>query len=272
MIWQARKSNVRLQAVDEKGEPLRNTTISMKMNRLAFPFGSAMSKEILQNSAYQNWFASRFTVATFANEMKWYTNEYAQGKDNYYEADAMLNFANTHNIQVRGHNVLWDDPNYQPSWVPQLSPQQLQQAVQRRVNSVVERYKGKLIAWDVVNENLHFSFFENKLGKYYFAKIFNDVHKIDGEATLFLNEYNTIEDQRDTSSAPSKYIQKIREIRRLNNNLPLGIGLESHFPNTPPNLPYMRASLDTLVATGLPVWITEIDVADQPNQVKSIKL
>jgi GH35 family endo-1,4-beta-xylanase len=134
----------------------------------------------------------------------------------------------------------------------------------------VARYKGQLIGWDVVNENLHFSFFESKLGQNFSPRMFNEVHNIDGQTTLFLNEYNTIEDSRDGLPTPPKYIQKIREIQSSNKQLPLGIGLESHFPNSPPNLPYMRASLDTLAATGLPIWITELDVASQPNQVKSI--
>ncbi|GAU32564.1 hypothetical protein TSUD_218220 [Trifolium subterraneum] len=238
------------------------------MNRPGFPFGSAMNKYILNNSAYQQWFASRFTVTTFANEMKWYTNEYAPGKDNYFEADGMLQYAKKNNIDVRGHNIFWDDPAYQPYWVNSLSPDQLNSAAENRVNSVVSRYKGQLIGWDVVNENLHFSFFESKLGQKFSARMFNEVHNIDGQTTLFLNEYNTIEDSRDGLSSPPSYIQKIKEIQSSNKQLPLGIGLESHFPNSPPNLPYMRASLDTLTATGLPVWITELDVANQPNQVE----
>jgi GH35 family endo-1,4-beta-xylanase len=85
------------------------------MNRLGFPFGSAMNKNILSNTAYQNWFASRFTVTAFENEMKWYTNENAQGKENYNDADGLLQYSKKNNIGVRGHNIFWDDPSYQPS-------------------------------------------------------------------------------------------------------------------------------------------------------------
>jgi GH35 family endo-1,4-beta-xylanase len=74
------------------------------MNRLGFPFGSAINKNILSNSAYHNWFTLRFTVTTFEDEMKWYTNEYAPGKENYYEADEMLRYKKKHGIFVRGHN------------------------------------------------------------------------------------------------------------------------------------------------------------------------
>ncbi|XP_061342179.1 endo-1,4-beta-xylanase 5-like [Gastrolobium bilobum] len=272
-IEKARKRKVLVQVVDDEGNPLPNASISIIHKKSSFPFGSAINHYILNNSAYQNWFTSRFTVTTFENEMKWYSTEYMQGKENYSVADAMLQFAKQHNIAVRGHNVFWDDPSYQQSWVTSLSLDQLKSAVQRRVNSIVSRYKGQLIAWDVVNENLHFSFFESKLGQKFSARMLKKVHNIDRKTTLFLNDYNTIEDSTDGLSSPAKYIQKLREIQSYagHRRLPIGIGVESHFPNSPPNLPYMRASIDTLAATGLPIWITELDVESQPNQAEYLE-
>ncbi|KAJ7959703.1 putative Endo-1,4-beta-xylanase [Quillaja saponaria] len=135
----------------------------------------------------------------------------------------------------------------------------------------MSRYKGQLIAWDVVNENMHFSFFESKLGENISAKIYNEAHRVDGNVTLFLNEYNTIEYSGDGSANPTKYLQKLREIQNYpgNSGLPLGIGLESHF--TTPNLPYVRASIDTLAATGFPIWLTELDVSCQPLQTQYLE-
>ncbi|KAK4284473.1 hypothetical protein QN277_001301 [Acacia crassicarpa] len=236
-----------------------------------FPFGSAINKNILNNEAYQKWFTSRFTVATFENEMKWYSTERNQGQEDYSTADAMLEFAKQHDIAVRGHNVFWDDARYQPGWVPLLPPDQLNSAVQKRLSSVVSRYKDQLIAWDVVNENMHFKFLESKLGQNASARIYNEVHKIDRETTLFLNEFNTIEDSRDGSSTPAKYIQKIREIQSYYEycGFTIGIGLESHFSTL--NLPYMRAIIDTLAATGFPIWLTELDLTSQPKQAEYLE-
>ena len=89
-----------------------------------------------------------------------------------------------------------------------------------------------------------------------------------------MNEYNTIEDSRDRSSTPDKYIQKLKQIQRFprNNYLKQGIGLESHF-SIAPDLAYMRSSIDTLASTGLPVWITELDIASALGQqvIKMLK-
>ncbi|XP_028767203.1 endo-1,4-beta-xylanase 5-like isoform X3 [Neltuma alba] len=270
-IEKTRKKRVLVQAVDEQGNSLPNATISIEQKIPNFPFGSAINKNILNNEAYQNWFTSRFTVATFENEMKWYSTERNQGQEDYSTADSMLKFAKQHNIAVRGHNVFWDNARYQPGWVPSLPPDQLNSAVEKRLSSVVSRYKDQLIAWDVVNENMHFRFLESKLGNNASARIYNEVHKIDGETTLFLNEFNTIEDSRDGSSTPAKYIKKIREIQSYSNycGFTIGIGLESHFSTL--NLPYMRAAIDTLAATGLPIWLTELDVTSQPKQAEYLE-
>ncbi|GMN37909.1 hypothetical protein TIFTF001_007205 [Ficus carica] len=40
-------------------------------------------------------------------------------------------------------------PKSKPSWVYSLSHDELQNAVEKQINSVVSRYRGKLIAWDV---------------------------------------------------------------------------------------------------------------------------
>ncbi|KAF7827513.1 endo-1,4-beta-xylanase 5-like [Senna tora] len=273
-IEKARKKKVLIQAIDAQGNPLPNATLSLVQTRSGFPFGSGISRHILTNAAYQNWFTSRnFTATVFGDEMKWYSTEYARGTEDYSASDAMLKFAQQHNIAVRGHNIFWDDPNYQPGWVPSLPPDQLSTAVQKRLNSVVSRYKGQLIGWDVVNENLHFSFFESKLGENASAKIYHDVREIDGGTTLFMNEFNTVEDSRDGSAAPGKYLQKLREIQSYGGGgggWAIGIGLEAHF-SIPPNLPYMRASIDTLAASGSPIWITELDVSSQPNQAEYLE-
>ncbi|XP_057965323.1 endo-1,4-beta-xylanase 5-like [Malania oleifera] len=265
-IEKTRKSRIKFHAADAKGNPLAGASISIKQKKPRFPFGNSMNKNILTNPRYQKWFASRFTVTTFENEMKWYDTEVYPGRVDYSVPDAMLHFAQQNNIDVRGHNILWDDFQYQPWWVKSLSPSQLAAAVAKRINSVVSRYAGKLIAWDVLNENLHYSFYENTLGRGATAGFYQRACQIDGRATLFMNEYNTIEMSQDWSSSPARYLQKLREIRGSAASCKMGIGLEAHFTGAAPNLAYMRASIDTLAAAGLPMWITELDLQWSPYQ------
>ncbi|TXG64104.1 hypothetical protein EZV62_011098 [Acer yangbiense] len=270
-INKVRKTNVRIQALDKQGNPLRNATIFIEQKSPSFPFGCAMNKNILNNPAYQNWFTSRFKVTTFENEMKWYSTEPSPGREDYSVPDAMINFAKQHNIAVRAHNIFWDDPKYQPGWLNSLSPTDLWKAVNKRITSIMSKYKGQVIAWDVVNENLHWNFFESKLGTKFSEVIYSKAHALDGATTLFMNDYNTIEERGDKQSEPAKYLEKLREIQKYPGiaNAKMAIGLEGHFNTT--DLPHMRSSIDTLAAAGLPIWLTEVDVQSGPSQAKYLE-
>jgi GH35 family endo-1,4-beta-xylanase len=267
----ARRSSVKVVSRAADGKPLANATVNISLAKAGFPFGNAMTPEILGNPAYEQWFTSRFTVTTFENAMKWYSTEPTAGHEDYRVADAMLQFAERHGIKVRGHNVFWDDRDSQMAWVKPLDLGQLTEAMQRRIHSVVTRYAGKVIAWDVVNENLHYDFFEYKMGPDASPQIYQQVGRLDGSATLFMNEFNTLEQPGDTKALPTKYAAKMKQIRAFagNGGLKLAVGLESHFGT--PNIPYMRAALDTLSQLGVPIWLTEVDVARGPMQDKYLE-
>lgn len=269
MPLQVRKKQVKFRVTYPNKTAVANPRVCIKQNKPGFPFGCGMNQHILESTDYQKWFASRFTVTTFTNQMKWYSTEEKQGQENYTIADAMVKFSKKNGIAIRGHNVFWDDPKYQPDWVKSLSPGKLRKAADRRLNSVVPRYRGQLIAWDVVNENLHFSFFEDKLGKNASAVFFHKASKLDPGTTMFMNEYNTTECSEDELPSPSNYVKKIKEILAFPGNagVKLGIGVQGRFSTDEPNLAYMRSSLDILASTGFPIWYTEVSIDKGPNQV-----
>ncbi|KAE8789075.1 Endo-1,4-beta-xylanase C [Hordeum vulgare] len=179
-----------------------------------------MTKEILNLPAYEKWFFSRFTVATMENEMKWYSTEWNQNQEDYHIPDDMLKLAEKHGIKVRGHNVFWDDQNSQIKWVRPMGVDQLKAAMQKRLKSVVSRYAGKVIHWDVLNENLHFNFFETKLGPNASPMIYQQVGQIDHNAVLFMNEFNTLEQPMDPNGTPTNYIAKMKLIQATRQRRP----------------------------------------------------
>ncbi|XP_037489695.1 endo-1,4-beta-xylanase 5-like [Triticum dicoccoides] len=269
----ARKSAVKVVARGADGAPLANAELSLKLLRPGFPLGNAMTAEILNIPDYEKWFTSRFTVASFENAMKWYSTEWKRGQENYSVPDAMLALAQRHGIKVRGHNVFWDTNNTQMAWVNPLGVEELKAAMQKRLSSVVTRYAGKVIAWDVVNENLHGQFYEGRLGANVSAEVYGQVAKMDANATLFMNEYGTLEWAMDLTAMASKYAAKMEQIRSYPGNagIKLAVGLESHFET--PNIPYMRATLDMLAQLKVPIWLTEIDVSPKtgPYQVEYLE-
>ncbi|KAL3498816.1 hypothetical protein ACH5RR_041548 [Cinchona calisaya] len=266
-VEKIRKSKVKLRAVDAEGFPLVNASLSIVPDQQhhhhhhhsSFHFGNAVSNRILTIPAYRKWFTKRFKYTVFENEMKWKWNEPQQGHIDFGFADGMLKFVKHHNIHARGHNVVWDSYEAVPDWAKKLPPKELEKATKNRQFAIMGRYSGQFIHWDVVNENLHFSYYETMLGKTASSVFYKRAHNIDKNAILFLNDFNTIENPRDKVSSPRNYFGKIQEMRSQGFRGPLGIGLEGHF-YMPPNLPYIRTTLDALATAHLPIWITELDV------------
>ncbi|GAU45000.1 hypothetical protein TSUD_87910 [Trifolium subterraneum] len=249
---------------------LEGAKVVINQTRPHFPFGCAMNHHILTNSDYQKWFVARFKYTTFTNEMKWYSTEKIQGQENYTIPDDMLKFAKENGIFVRGHNILWDSIKFQPHWVLSLSPNELREAVAKRMNFVVSRYEGQLIAWDVVNENVHFNFFEDKLGQNASGVYYSAAYHLDPNTNMFMNDYNTVVYSNDKAASPANYIKKLKQIQQFPgiDGISLAIGVQCHFASGQPNVAYMRSSLDLLAATGLPIWLTETSAAPHPNQAE----
>ncbi|CAN0920770.1 Endo-1,4-beta-xylanase 5-like [Linum grandiflorum] len=273
-IQKIRKGKVTFRITDLNGKPLPNAAVTFNQTSTSFPFGCGMNAYILNCSSYQEWFATRFKFTTFTNAMKWYSTEVVPGQENYTTPDDMLQFCTANHISIRGHNIFWDNPKMQPDWVKNLTGPELLEAAENRIESVVSRYKGELIAWDVMNENLHFSFFEDRLGKYASAHFFREAHLIDPDVRLFMNEYNTVENNRDRTAHPVNFIKRFEDILTYpgNRRIPAGIGLQtSSFGHRKPDLAHMRSALDQYGSMGLPVWLTEVSVHKGPNQGKYLE-
>jgi hypothetical protein len=87
-----------------------------------------------------------------------------------------------------------------------------------------------------------------------------------------MNEFNTLEQPGDPNAVPGRYLGKLFQIKKFGNTNDgrMAIGLEGHF--TTPNIPYIRAALDTMSKAGVPIWLTEIDVAPGPNQAANLEM
>ncbi|MCD7470490.1 hypothetical protein HAX54_010405 [Datura stramonium] len=150
-----------------------------------------------------------------------------------------------------------------------MTPKELLATAVRCLASVMARYSNDIFEWDVVNENLHFNFFEENIGPQASGMFYHIAHVIDPNATLYLNEFNTsLKFQEMYMLVHKRDINKLREIRSYpgNENLTVGFGLQAHFGSGKPLMPYMRAVFDFLSETQMPIWLTEMDVQNNPNQ------
>ena len=89
-------------------------------------------------------------MVTAENEMKIDATEPNQNQFNYTDGDRIANWATSNGKRVRGHTLAWH--SQQPGWMQSLSGTALRSAMLNHVTQVATHYRGKIYAWDVVNE------------------------------------------------------------------------------------------------------------------------
>lgn len=261
---QIRKRDVVLKLSGLDCSSMLGTFVKVKQTQNSFPIGSCINRSQIDNEDFVKFFTKYFNWAVFGNELKWYWTESQQGNFNYKDADDMLDLCLSHNIQTRGHCIFWEVQATVQPWIQSLNKNDLMTAVQNRLTGLLARYKGKFRHYDVNNEMLHGSFYQDKLGKDIRAYMFKTAHQLDLSATLFVNDYH-VEDGCDPRSSPEKYIEHILNLQEQ--GAPVGgIGIQGHIDS--PVGPIVCSALDNLGILGLPIWFTELDVSSINEYVR----
>ncbi|MEV6478668.1 endo-1,4-beta-xylanase [Streptomyces sp. NPDC051576] len=221
--------------------------------------GTAVTGSKLTGS-YGDIAGAQFSSLTPGNAMKWGSVEPTQGSFNWTEADQIVAFAQAHNQQVRGHTLVWHSQN--PSWLTNGSwtSAQLSTLLQNHINTEVGRYKGKIAAWDVVNEAFNedgtyrSTLWYNGLGSNYIANALTWAHAADPAAKLYINDYN-VEGVNAKSTALYNLVKSLKAA-----GVPIdGVGLQAHLilGQVPATL---QQNIQRFADLGVDVAITELDV------------
>lgn len=136
--------------------------------------------------------------------------------------------------------------------------------MESHIKATINRYKATVKSWDVVNEALsddanpatlyRDSQFYQISGASYIKKAFQWAAEADPTAELWYNDYNLEE--------PTKLAKLLTMIDDLQGQgIPLtGIGLQGHYSLGWPGETLIRNTVDAIVAKGLKVKISELDV------------
>lgn len=241
------------------------TFVKVRQTNNSFPFGSCVNRTNIDNEDFVDFFTKNFNWAVFGNELKWYWTEPQQGNFNYKDADEILDLCKSHDIETRGHCIFWEVEATVQSWIRNLNKTDLATAVQNRLTGLLSRYKGKFRHYDVNNEMLHGSFYQDRLGKDTRANMFKTAHQLDPSPILFVNDYH-VEDGCDTRSSPEKYIEHVLDLQEQ--GAPVGgVGIQGHIDS--PVGSVVCSALDKLGILGLPIWFTELDVSSINEHVRA---
>ena len=118
--------------------------------------GAAAASRFLGEADYSAILGSEFSQLQAENEMKFGPIHPRPDTDpNPYDfkgGDALVAFAQSHNMVVRGHTLVWH--NQVSKWVTEgkYTAPQLATILQGHIHTVMTHYASKVYAWDVVNE------------------------------------------------------------------------------------------------------------------------
>jgi endo-1,4-beta-xylanase len=207
-----------------------------------------------------------FSAISPENVMKWERIHPRPGPDGYdFEvADRYVEFGEKNGMFIVGHTLVWHAQT--PRWVFQgegtnaATREVLLQRMRDHIHTVVGRYKGRIKAWDVVNEALddNGSFRRSRwyqiIGEDYIAKAFEYAHEADPAAELRYNDYSI-----ENESKRKGVIDLVKKLQ--GQNVPIrGLGSQTHANLISPSAELLDSALTEFAGLGLPISITELDV------------
>jgi endo-1,4-beta-xylanase len=244
--------------------PHGNKTLRHLAKKTDRIIGSAVAVQpLLEEADYRRTLNRHFNGVTAENAMKWGELEPQRGEYNWEPADAIVRSAIRNRQAVRGHTLVWH--NQLPAWLTEneadFTDAELRAILRNHIFTVVKRYRGKIRAWDVVNEvvddsgNMRDTIWLRRLGQGYIADAFRWAHQADPRAKLYLNDYNL---EWGDAKADTTY-NLVRDLKRQ--GVPIhGVGFQGHLAvqyGLPQNFPDTMARFTAL---RLEAAITEADV------------
>lgn len=224
--------------------------------------GTAMMSAQLRSARIRELVAREFDSLTPENEMKWETLEPQSGRFNFGPGDRLVAFAAENGIRMRGHTLVWH--SQLAPWVKGLPADALRAAMTNHIQKVVEHWKGKIAAWDVVNEALADGTGElrpdspfAKLGPSFIDEAFRLAHAADPAAALFYNDYEIEGEGSPKSNAAFALCKRLKEA-----GVPIhGVGFQMHVdPRRWPSADSIKRNMERYAALGLAIELTEVDV------------
>ncbi|UCN16322.1 endo-1,4-beta-xylanase [Cellulomonas iranensis] len=224
-------------------------------------FGTAIAASRLNDGTYTTIANREFNMITAENEMKMDAMQPSRGQFNWSSGDRIVNWARQNGKQVRGHALAWH--SQQPGWMQNMSGSQLRTAMLDHVTQVASYYRGKIYAWDVVNEafadgssgarrdsNLQ------RTGNDWIEAAFRAARAADPGAKLCYNDYNTDNWQHAKTQAVYNMVKDFKA-----RGVPIDcVGFQAHFNSGNPVPSNYHTTLQNFADLGVDVQITELDI------------
>lgn len=215
------------------------------------------------------------------NEMKWQAIRPSPTEFDFAHFDAIVAYAESRNMAIRGHNLLWHQPKWMPSWEESYDfgpnpATEAERLLTEHIRTVLRRYGTRIGGYDVVNEAVNpadGSLYQTALSRAMGGAeptldlAFRTARAEAPHAQLVYNDYMSWEPGNDQHRAG---VLRLLEGFK-NRGIPVdALGVQSHLItqglDTPASVSRLqgewRRFLDAVTAMGYKLLVTELDVRD----------
>lgn len=245
------------------GKPVDGATVTVEQIRHEFLFGCNLfgfgqAGDEATEAAYRERFAGLFNFATLG--FYWAAYEKERGRTNHAALDRVLEWTSKQGIRCKGHPLVWDHPAGAPAWLPD-DQDQVKALSDGRVREIMDRFRGRIDMWDVVNEPTHLPARPNrtKLSEWgaamgsviYTREPLIRARRANPGATLIVNDYRVGPD----------FLAVLEALKDVSGKWLFDVvGLQSHMHDQTWSMSRLREVCDRFAKLKLPMHFTEITV------------
>jgi endo-1,4-beta-xylanase len=251
-------------------------------------FGSAFNAAGANSGSYTNanyakLLEAECSIVVAENEMKWQSIRPNATDFNLTSFDNMLTYSESKNMVMRGHTLLWHQPQWTPDWLTNYNyganpATEAARLLTNHLETVIRRYGNRIASFDVVNEAVSYAnnnvYAQTSLSAAFggteammdFA--FRKARELLPNTQLVYNDFMSWEPGFEAHRA--SVLRLLTELKRRGTPID-ALGLQSHLStertvagSAPPRQESeWRRFLDDITGMGLGLLITEMDVNDQ---------
>jgi len=203
------------------------------------------------------------TVPTYWKYTTRLTERYTFGT-----TDEAVRFAEENGWDVHGHPLVWGSDQHLPDWLLRKPAGKAEKIMLEHIRTVAGRYKGRMDAWDVVNEAIEDdgsyrnSYWYRAMNRGFIAKAFIAAKKADRNALLLYNDYGI-----ESNAAKFKTVKRMLRWLATRGAEVDGLGWQLHTDvNTvlDANFP-LQNRMREISNLGLKNYVTELDIRIPEN-------
>jgi endo-1,4-beta-xylanase len=266
----------------EEGRATLNSLARMKGMRFGSAVGDGAAGSF-NDPDYAALLVAECGLLVPENELKWRAIRPDSQRFDFSRFDRILEHARAHGMPMRGHNLLWQRPQWMPQWAESHDfgarpATEAERLLRTHITTVCTRYLGRIKSYDVVNEavlpdtgELAQTALSRAIGgtQLLLDLAFHTTRAAAPDAQLVYNDYMSWESVNDLHRDG---VRKLLEGFRSRGVPVDALGVQSHITaQDHPQEQSWRRFMDDVQAMGYDVLITEFDVNDQRQDADILK-